>query len=70
MSDAMKPTPFQLPQAMIDTLRDSGPSLEAAKTGIAAMKALGLDTREIEKMYEGIASSRKIMLDTFDKKKA
>lgn len=62
------PSPFQLPESMLAQLRDSGPTLEAAKAAIAAMKALGMDTREIEKTYDTLTASRKIMLDAFDKK--
>jgi hypothetical protein len=68
MSDAAKPSPFQLPESMLAPLRDSGGTLEAAKAAIAAMKAMGLDVREIEKTYETLTASRKIMLDAFDKK--
>lgn len=68
MATPEAPSPFQLPESMIATLRDSGPTLEASKAAIAAMKALGMDVKELEKTYETLTASRKIMLDAFDRK--
>jgi len=67
MAEPVNPSPFQLPEAMIAQLRDSGPTMEAAKAAMDAMKALGMDVTELEKTYSTISASRKIMLDAFDK---
>ncbi len=56
---------FTLPKEMVERMEKTGDDIDRAENGIAVMKRIGMDTRELEEKIEWVKNVRKTLLEEF-----
>lgn len=58
-------TPIKIPKDIADKLRAQAPEIESARHGLAVLKKLGLDTKEVEDKLTWAEEVRTTLLKEF-----